>query len=35
VIAIAVRHSVRYRLSYADVVAWFTQRGLTVDRSTI
>ncbi len=35
VIALAVRHSVRYRLSYADVVEWFAERGLAVDRSTI
>ncbi len=35
VIALAVRHSVRYRLSYADVVEWFAERGLVVDRSTI
>jgi hypothetical protein len=27
-----VRHSVRYRLGYADVVAWFAERGLVVDR---
>ncbi len=33
--AVAVRHSVRYRLSYADVVAWFAERGLMVDRSTM
>ncbi len=32
VIAVAVRHAVRYRLSYADVVAWFAERGLVVDR---
>ncbi len=35
VIAIAVRWYVRYRLSYADVVEWFAERGLVVDRSTI
>ena len=35
VIALAVRWYVRYRLSYADVVAWFAERGLVVDRSTI
>src|SRR5918998_2196502 len=35
VIALAVRCSVRYRLSYADVVEWFAERGLTVDRSTV
>jgi IS6 family transposase len=35
VIALAVRHSVRYRLSSADVVAWFAQRGLVVDPSTV
>ncbi len=33
--AVAVRQSVRYRLSYAAVVAWFAERGLGVDRSTI
>ena len=26
---------VRYRLSYADVVEWFAERGLVIDRSTI
>jgi transposase-like protein len=35
VIALAVRWYVRYRLSYADVVEWFAERGLVVDRSTI
>ncbi len=35
VIALAVRWYVRYRLSYADVVEWFVERGLVVDRSTI
>ena len=35
VIALAVRHSVRYRRRYADLVAWFAERGLAVDRSTI
>jgi transposase-like protein len=34
-IALAVRWYVRYRLSYADVVKWFAQRGLVVDRSTL
>ncbi len=34
-IALAVRWYVRYRLSYADVVEWFAERGLVVDRSTI
>ena len=34
-IALAVRWYVRYRLSYADVVEWFAERGLIVDRSTI
>ena len=33
-IALAVRWYVRYRLSYADVVEWLTERGLVVDRST-
>ncbi len=35
VIALAVRWYVRYRLSYADVVEWFAERGLVVERSTI
>src|SRR5688500_12349334 len=35
VIALAVRWYVRYRLSYADGVEWFTERGLVVDRSTV
>ena len=35
VIALAVRWYVRYRLSYADVVEWLAERGLTVDRSTV
>ena len=35
VIALAVRWYVRYRLSYADVVEWFAERGLVVNRSTI
>ena len=35
VIALAVRWYVRYRLSYADVVEWFAERGLVVDRSTV
>ena len=35
VIALAVRWYVRYRLSYADLVEWFAERGLTVNRSTI
>lgn len=35
VIALAVRHSVRYRLSDADVAEWFAERGLVVDRSTL
>ncbi len=30
VLALAVRHSVCYRLSYADVVEWFAERGLVV-----
>lgn len=34
-IALAVRWYIRYRLSYADVVEWFAERGLVVDRSTI
>ena len=35
VIALAVRWYVRYRLSYADVVEWFAERGLIVNRSTV
>ncbi len=35
VIALAVRWYVRYRLSYADVVEWLAERGLSVDRSTV
>lgn len=35
VIGLAVRWYVRYRLSYADVVEWFAERGLVVDRSTV
>jgi len=35
VIALAVRWYVRYRLSYADVVEWFAERGLDVERSTV
>ncbi len=35
VIALAVRWYVRYRLSYTDVVEWFAERGLVVDRSTV
>src|SRR5918997_6050890 len=35
VIALAVRWYVRYRLSYADVVEWFAERGLIVDRGTV
>ena len=34
-IALAVRWYVRYRLSYADVVEWFAERGLDVHRSTV
>jgi IS6 family transposase len=35
VIALAVRWYVRYRLSYADVVEWLAERGVSVDRSTV
>ena len=35
VIALAVRWSVRYRLSDADLVEWLAERGLMVDRSTV
>ncbi len=34
VIALAVRHSLRYRLRYADVAAWLAERGVTVDPRT-
>ncbi len=34
-IARAVRWSVRYRLSYADLVEWLAERGLVVERSTV
>ncbi len=34
-IALAVRWYMRYRLSYADVVEWFAERGLVVERSSI
>lgn len=35
VIALVVRHSLRDRLSYADVAEWLTERGITVDPSTM
>ncbi len=35
VIALAVRWYVRYRLRYADVVEWFAERSLVVDRTMI
>src|SRR5918998_1698259 len=35
VIALAVRCSLRYRLSYADVVEWLAERGVSVDPSTV
>jgi transposase-like protein len=35
IIALAVRHSLRYRLSYADVVEWLAERGVVVDPSTV
>src|SRR5690348_14070196 len=35
VIALAVRWYVRFRLSYADVVEAFAERGLSLDRSTV
>jgi len=35
VIGLAVRWYLRYRLSYADVVEWFAERGGVVDRSTV
>jgi transposase-like protein len=35
VIALAVRWYLRFRLSYAEVAEWLTERGVTVDPSTI
>jgi len=35
VIALAVRWYARYRLSYADVVAWLAERGVVVARRTV
>jgi transposase, IS6 family len=35
VIGLAVRWYLRFRLSYADVVAWLAERGITVDPSTV
>lgn len=35
VIGLTIRWYVRSRLSYADVVAWFTERGLVINCSTI
>ncbi len=35
VIALAVRWYLRYRLSYADVSEWLSERGIAVDSSTI
>ncbi len=35
IIALAIRWYLRYRLSYADVVEWLAERGISVDRSTI
>jgi transposase-like protein len=35
VIALAVRWSLRFRLSYAEVAEWLAERGVTVDPSTI
>src|SRR5687768_1363894 len=34
VIALAVRWSLRFRLSYAEVAEWLAERGVTVDPST-
>jgi transposase, IS6 family len=34
-IALVVRWYARFRLSYADVVEWLAQRGLSLDRSTV
>src|SRR6266508_867569 len=35
IIALAVRWSVRYRLSYAEVSEWLAESGVLVDQSTI
>ncbi len=35
VIALAVRHALRYRLRYADVGEWLAERGVSVDPSTV
>lgn len=35
IIALAVRWYLRYRLSYADVVEWLGERGVSVDPSTV
>jgi len=35
VIALAVRHSLRYRRSYEDVTEWLAERGVSVDPSTV
>jgi transposase-like protein len=35
VIGLAVRWHVRYRLSYAKVSEWLTERGIRLDQSTI
>lgn len=35
VIGLAVRWYLRFRLSYADVVEWLAERGITVDPSTV
>ncbi len=35
VIAVAVRHSLRYRLSYVEVTEWLAERGSIVDPSTV
>ncbi len=35
VIALAVRHALRYRLRYADVCEWLAERGVSVDPSTV
>jgi transposase-like protein len=34
-IALAVRHAVRYRVRYADVVEWRAEWGISVHRSTV
>jgi transposase-like protein len=35
VIGLAVRWYLRFRLSYANIVEWLAERGITVDPSTV